>query len=142
MRLQLDELIGDTDDDRWLVMQDYAHEPSDAAVDDGRAPSGGAVHRRACSTCERSPACCDLPEGTGDLDRQLQPRGYRLLAKVPRLPEPVIDTSSAGSAPCRRSCGPPPTSSIDVEGVGRSGPGPSRRVWPAWPRASILDRYS
>ena len=32
-----------------------------------------------------------LPDGTTDLDAAVQPRGYRLLARIPRLPESVID---------------------------------------------------
>ena len=45
---------------------------------------------RSCSTCATSPASCDLPADM-DLDSSLQPRGYRLLSKIPRLPEAIAE---------------------------------------------------
>ena len=45
-----------------------------------------------------------LPGTIVDLDASVQPE-YRLLARIPRLPESVIGVSSGASAACRRSCG-------------------------------------
>ena len=47
-------------------------------------------HRRPARPPRRRSACCGCPVDV-DLESNLQPRGYRLLAKVPRLPEGVID---------------------------------------------------
>ena len=40
-------------------------------------------------------AVLHLPDDAADLDAGLQPRGYRLLAKIPRLPEPSSSASSS-----------------------------------------------
>jgi diadenylate cyclase len=90
LALQLEELISGVDAERELVIRDYM-------------PSGR--RGRAVSTVLQDLAEIDSTElvdltsvatalriGAGDsLDHPLAPRGYRLLARVPRLPQTVID---------------------------------------------------
>ena len=90
LALQLEELISGVDAERELVIRDYM-------------PSGR--RGRAVSTVLQDLADIDSTElvdltsvatalriGAGDsLDHPLAPRGYRLLARVPRLPQTVID---------------------------------------------------
>src|SRR3546814_16483469 len=82
--------MGGVEDGRRLVIKDYFHEDSgwhveealDALADLGTEDLldlkgvGAALH---------------LPHGSSDLDESLQPRGFRLLARIPRLPEPVVE---------------------------------------------------
>ena len=92
IQLRMDELLSDVDDDRELVLLDYLPEDHDDRLEDALAELA------ALSTDElldlRSVAATLLPVADGevvDLDQSLQPRGYRLLAKVPRVPEDVGD---------------------------------------------------
>ena len=91
VRLQLEELMGGVEDDRRLVIRDYFHEDDDVAPRRGPGRPRPTSTPTTCSTSGRSADALHLPDGAADLDEPLQPRGYRLLAKIPRLPEPVIE---------------------------------------------------
>jgi len=83
LRLQLDELYGDTDENLHLVVRDYLpegewsiqqwttqlNELSDDDLLDLRSVA----------------ALLGFPGGGADLDQPVQPRGHRLLAELPRL---------------------------------------------------------
>jgi len=85
LRLQLDELFGETGDDLDLVVQDYAGDTDDSTVN--------AVLKRLADLDDDQ--LLDLRTAAGalhdgdevDLDHPVQPRGYRLLARIPRMTE-------------------------------------------------------
>jgi len=89
LRIQFDELYGDTDDDLSLVVSDYV--PADrtvadvldhlAALDDDQL-----LDLRLTAGCLGLPSDGDAPL---DLNQGLSPRGARLLSRVPRLPAGV-----------------------------------------------------
>ena len=90
LALQLDELIAGSDFERQLVVQDYL--PAAGGSPDDQVD-------RVLEELERlSPEeLLDMATvatvlglgGSGMLDEPVEPRGYRLLAKVPRLPRPA-----------------------------------------------------
>jgi diadenylate cyclase len=92
LALQLDELIAGSDFERRLVVQDYL--PAAGGSPDDQVD-------RVLEQLERlSPEeLLDMATvatvlglgGSGMLDEPVEPRGYRLLAKVPRLPRPVAE---------------------------------------------------
>src|SRR6266699_3082935 len=88
--LQLEELMGGVEDDRRLVIKDYFHTERTWQL-------GEAMGALADLTTDdlldlkAVMAVLHLPVDANELDVGLQPRGYRLLAKIPRLPETVID---------------------------------------------------
>jgi diadenylate cyclase len=92
LALQLDELIAGSDFERQLVVQDYL--PAAGGSPDDQVD-------RVLEELERlSPEeLLDMATvatvlglgGSGMLDEPAEPRGYRLLAKVPRLPRPVAE---------------------------------------------------
>jgi diadenylate cyclase len=92
LALQLDELIAGSDFERQLVVQDYL--PAAGGSPDDQVD-------RVLEELERlSPEeLLDMATvatvlglgGSGMLDEPVEPRGYRLLAKVPRLPRPVAE---------------------------------------------------
>jgi diadenylate cyclase len=92
LALQLDELIAGSDFERQLVVQDYL--PAAGGSPDDQVD-------RVLEQLERlSPEeLLDMATvatvlglgGSGMLDEPVEPRGYRLLAKVPRLPRPVAE---------------------------------------------------
>jgi diadenylate cyclase len=88
VRLQLEELMAGVDDDRRQVILDYL-------PDDDPAPADAALDQLTQLPTERlldPKTVAELLQlaDTADLDASLQPRGYRLLKKIPRLPESVI----------------------------------------------------
>jgi diadenylate cyclase len=141
LSLQLVELIGGVDTDRELVVRDYL-------------PSG----RRSRST-ERALADLDAlsdvelldlalvakalgyPGAADDLDLTISPRGYRLLARVPRLPSTVVDRLVENFGGLQRLL----AASIDdlqtVEGVGEARARTVREGLSRLAESSILERY-
>ncbi len=89
LSLQLEELITGVDLERELVIRDYL--PSGRRI----KPERLLARLEALSATELvDPAATArvLGLGTGEhLDGAVAPRGYRLLAKVPRLPSSVVD---------------------------------------------------
>ena len=90
VELQLEELTGGVEDDRRLV----------GRTTSSSRPSGRSTHvtaqlaehrrRRPARPPRRSSSLLGLPTEL-DLDSSVQPRGYRLLSKIPRLPETIAD---------------------------------------------------
>lgn len=90
LSLQLDELVTGVDLDRQLIVRDYlpggrnARKPADVLTELSRVGATDLVDLSAVSRA--------LGLGSGEhLDSAVSPRGYRLLAKVPRLPAPVVE---------------------------------------------------
>ena len=90
LSLQLEELITGVDSERELVVRDYL--PDAHPLDD---PSDLLATMAGLSPTELvDPAAVARVLGLGNgehLDGAVAPRGYRLLAKVPRLPGSVVD---------------------------------------------------
>ena len=90
VRLQLDELMGGVEEDRRLVIKDYFHEDSDWHVDEALEALAD-LSTEDLLDLKAVGAALHLPDKQLDLDESLQPRGFRLLSKIPRLPEPIIE---------------------------------------------------
>jgi diadenylate cyclase len=93
LALQLDELIAGSGFERQLVVQDYL--PASAGVNPG--PQVGMVLDELGRLSPEE--LLDMATvatvlglgGTGMLDEPVEPRGYRLLARVPRLPWAAVE---------------------------------------------------
>ena len=130
VKLQLEELMGGVEDDRRLVILDYFHPESGWHLDQAMTALSE-MNTEELLDLKAVGATLHLPGSIVDLEASVQPRGYRLLARIPRLPESVIERSSAGSAPCRRSCGPRSTTS--TRSPAWAGPGPGHQGGPVPP---------
>ncbi|CAN5309578.1 DNA integrity scanning diadenylate cyclase DisA [soil metagenome] len=90
LSLQLEELITGVDAERELVIRDYV--PGGRK---GKSPEALLARLEALSPTELvDPGAAARVLGLGaaeHLDGAVAPRGYRLLAKVPRLPSAVVD---------------------------------------------------
>ena len=90
LSLQLEELVTGVDAERELVVRDYLPggrraKPAEAVLAELEALSPDRAGRP-------RPRRAALGLGQGEhLDGAVAPRGYRLLAKVPRLPSAVVD---------------------------------------------------
>src|SRR3984957_16002546 len=87
--LQLEELLAGVEDERRHVVRDYLPDDDPSCADEAVAALGSLstdqlmVPQMVASVLEI--------DTTLDLESSLQPRGYRLLARIPRLPEAVIN---------------------------------------------------
>jgi len=140
VRLQLDELMGDVEDDRYYVIQDYLNDGpwqiDDALEALAELSTDELLDLRAVA------ATLHLPGGGADLDRPLQPRGFRLLAKVPRLPEGVIDHIIDRFGSLQKIMRATIDDLDDVEGVGEVRARAIKDGLSRLTETSILDRYS
>jgi len=119
VRLQLEELMGGVEDDRRLIIQDYSQtgeswdlpkamealaELTTEEILDLRAVTG-VLH---------------LPTGGAELDFALQPKGYRLLHRIPRMPEAVIEAIVSRFGTLDKVLDADVKDLDEVEGVGAS----------------------
>ncbi len=140
LRLQLEELMGGVEDDRRLVIKDYFRSQdswnlseamtalADLDIDD--------MLDLKCVT-----KVLHLPGQAAELDAGVAPRGYRLLSRIPRISDAIVDriVERFGSLPkiLRASI----TDLDDLEGVGDV---KARAIHDALSRlaeSSVLDRY-
>ncbi len=80
--------------------------------------------------------------GDLDPDRQLQPRGYRLLTKVPRLSDQVVDDVVGRFGSLQKIMRATLDDLEDVEGVGEARARAIKEGLSRLAETSILDRYS
>ena len=141
VRLQLEELMGGVEEDHRLMIQDYFHEEAGWHVVealDGMAALGteDLLDLKTVGTI------LHLPGGTPDLDQPLSPRGYRMLSKVPRLPESVVDRIVDHFGSLQKIMR---ASIADLDAVKEVGETRARMVKEGLSRlaeTSILDRYN
>ncbi|TIC80136.1 DNA integrity scanning diadenylate cyclase DisA [Nocardioides sp. GY 10127] len=90
LSLQLEELVTGVDAERELVVRDYL--PADRREEAPDGPLAAMAALTATELVDPAAAAKILGLGNGEhLDGAVAPRGYRLLAKVPRLPGAVVD---------------------------------------------------
>jgi diadenylate cyclase len=89
IRLQLEELVGDVPRERDAIVRDYhaaGHGPEASVALEGLR----ALTYQDLLEFDRLGELLGFPRGTNPLDTSVQPRGYRILSHIPRLPELVI----------------------------------------------------
>ena len=138
LSLQLEELITGVDVERELVIRDY--------VPIGRAPaSAESVLTRLESLSPTElvdPAAAAKALGLGDqLDGAVAPRGYRLLAKVPRLPPSVVDRLVEHFGTLQKLLSAGVDDLQAVEGVGELRARSVREGLSRLAESTILERY-
>jgi diadenylate cyclase len=139
--LQLDELMGQVEDDRRLVVLDYFHEESGWHIDEAMAALDELGTEELLDLKAVSSAL-HLPDEASDLDSHLEPRGYRLLARVPRLPESVVASIVARFGTLQKIMRATIDDLDDVTGVGESRARAIKEGLSRLAETSILDRYA
>jgi len=137
--LQLEELVGGVEEDRRLVAKDYFHASVDvelpsvmnglAALDDESLLDPYAVA-----------GVLNLGPSVG-IDSALQPRGFRLLHKIPRLPEAVSDHVVSRFANLQKIMRAGIADLTEVEGVGEVRARAIKEGLSRLAETSILERY-
>ena len=137
--LQLEELMGGVEDDRRLVAKDYFVASPDWELDEAMKRLAQLSTEELLDLKEVA-AVLHLPAGTG-LDWSLQPHGYRLLHKIPRLPEVVADRVVARFHNLQKIMRASMKDLDDVEGVGETRARAIKEGLSRLAETSILDRY-
>jgi len=141
VRLQLEEVMGGVEDERRLVIRDYLHEDATWHLDEAMAAlsefdTDDLLDLKAVAQM------LHLPGGTGDLDASLQPSGFRLLAKIPRLPDQIIDHIVERFGNLSKIMRATIDDLDEVEGVGETRAKAIKEGLSRLAESSILDRYS
>jgi diadenylate cyclase len=146
VQLQLDELMAGVEDDRWLVVRDYLRPPAGAAPGEPRQVEAAMKMLREMPTDTlldvKAVATTLNLSADGDPDASVTPVGYRMLAKVPRLPAATINKIVSRYGNLQALLTATVTDLDSVDGVSK---GAARTVKDGLSRlaeSSILDRYS
>jgi diadenylate cyclase len=141
LALQLEELMAGVDADRTLVIRDYlptGHRPRllDEALEELDLLSAtDLIDLVAVAKAMGYPGSSDA------LDAAVSPRGFRLLAKVPRLPGTVVDRLVDHFGTLQRLLGATVEDLQAVDGVGDARARGVREGLSRLAEASILERY-
>jgi diadenylate cyclase len=141
--LQLDELMAGVDVERELVVRDYLPPPAGRRprkLDDALAELDtlSATDLLELSTIARA---VGYPATADALDMAVSPRGYRLLAKVPRLPNLVVDRLIDHFGGLQKLLAAGIDDLQAVEGVGELRARSVREGLSRLAESSILERY-
>jgi len=141
LALQLEELMAGVEADRTLVIRDYlpvgrrVHDADDACAELDGLTATELIDLVAVAKALGYPGAADA------LDAAVSPRGYRLLAKVPRLPVPVIERLVEHFGSLQRLLGATVEDLQAVDGVGDARARGVREGLSRLAEASILERY-
>jgi len=138
--LQLEELMGGVEDDRRLVAKDYFASAAAWELAD--------VLRRLSRLDDESLLDLEMVAeglhlpGSYELDTAVQPRGYRLLHKIPRLPELVSDHVVERFSNLQKIMRASAADLTEVEGVGDIRARAIKEGLARLAESSILERYT
>jgi diadenylate cyclase len=141
LALQLDELMAGVDADRTLVIRDYlptgrkARNLDEALIELDLLTATEMIDLVAVAKAIGYAAASDA------LDAAVSPRGFRLLAKVPRLPGQIVDRLVEHFGSLQRLLGATVEDLQAVEGVGDARARVVREGLSRLAEASILERY-
>lgn len=116
IRLQLDELVSNVDEDRVLLVRDY--------LADRRRKVANVLEDLDELNTDELLTLHNLAEvlsyPTDEMDSPVSPRGFRLLARIPRLPDAVVDKLVQRFNNLQGVMGASLNDLNDVEGVGEA----------------------
>ena len=138
--LQLEELMGGVEDDRRLVAKDYYAVGDDWELFDVLARLAR-LDDETLLDLELVAEGLHLPM-TYDLDSAVQPRGFRLLHKIPRLPELVSDHVVERFSNLQKIMRASAADLTEVEGVGEVRARSIKEGLARLAETSILERYT
>jgi diadenylate cyclase len=139
LSLQLTELVSGLDPDRALLVQDYVADP--ATDHRGHLSEMEALDPSALLDVGEVAAALGYGGGEAVLDQSISPRGYRLLARVPRLPGSVVERVVAHFGGLQQLLGAHVDDLLAIEGIGGARARTIREALSRLAEASIMDRY-
>ncbi len=139
--LQLEEVVGDVESDYRLAVRDYFHEESTWHLDEVMSALAD-MDMDSLVDPKVVAETLHLPDGVGDLETHLQPRGFRMLTRIPRLPDNVAEAIVDRFGNLQKIMRATIDDLEDVEGVGGSRARAIKDGLARLAESSILDRYS
>ncbi|GII95684.1 DNA integrity scanning diadenylate cyclase DisA [Sinosporangium siamense] len=142
LSLQLDELVAGVDSERELVVRDYLPTSTSRRARKLSEAMDDLYHLDASELLDL-PAVAQVLGHTGPaaLDAPVSPRGFRLLAKVPRLPSTVVDRLVEHFGGLQKLLAAGVDDLQAVGGVGESRARSVREGLSRLAESSILERY-
>ncbi|MBO3740509.1 DNA integrity scanning diadenylate cyclase DisA [Actinoplanes flavus] len=141
LALQLDELMAGVDSDRTLVIRDYLPTSRKARTLDEALVELDLLTATEMIDLVAVAKAIGYPGASDSLDVAVSPRGFRLLAKVPRLPAQIVDRLVDHFGSLQRLLGATVEDLQAVEGVGDARARGVREGLSRLAEASILERY-
>lgn len=139
IRLQLDELLGGVEDDRTLVLRDYFQEEQTWHIEEA-LEALAELGTEDLLDLRTVGSMLHLPDAI-DLDASLQPRGYRLLSRIPRIPPSVVHSIVEHFGSLQRIMRATIEDLDEVDGVGETRARAIKEGLARLAETSILDRY-
>jgi diadenylate cyclase len=141
VRLQLRELMAGVEDVRRLVVLDYFQ--SDASWNVEQAiDTLSDMDIDALLDAEEVAKALHLAGQTDDLDSSIAPRGYRMLSRIPRLPEELPDKLIAHCGSLDKLTRSSVEDLVSIEGVDEQWARTIKDALARIAQSSILDRYA
>src|SRR5215470_15018592 len=141
LALQLEELMVGVDADRALVIRDYLPAGRKARSYDEAVFELDLLSPTELIDLVLVGKAMGYPGSSDALDAAISPRGFRLLAKVPRLPGSIVDRLIEHFGSLQRLLGATVEDLQAVEGVGDARARGVREGLSRLAEASILERY-
>jgi diadenylate cyclase len=142
LALQLDELMAGVESDRELVVRDYI--PSGRRVRTVEQALNELSVLSSTELLDLVPVAraMGLPHSPEGLDSAASPRGYRLLARVPRMPGAILDRVVEHFGGLQKLLAASVEDLQIVDGVGENRARTVREAIARMAEVSIIDRYS
>jgi len=140
VRLQLEEVLGGSADERRLVVRDYLHDDTAQSLAAAMADLSE-LDTEELVDLKTVAEVLHLPEGSQDLDLSLEPRGYRLLSRIPRLPEAVVERIVGHFGNLSKIMRATIDDLDEVEGVGETRARAVKEGLVRLAESSLLDRF-
>jgi len=143
LSLQLEELMAGVDSERELVVRDYLVAGSGKKTRRLEDAMGelGSLSAAELLDLQLVARAVGFPAGVEALETAVSPRGYRLLAKVPRLPGLVVDRLVEHFGGLQKLLAAGIDDLQAVEGVGETRARSVREGLSRLAESSILERY-
>lgn len=140
--LQLEELVAGTDEELRLVIRDYMPTNRRTKLPEVYLTALAELDAASILDLGAVAGALGLPSDLESAELPISPRGYRLLAKVPRLPETIIENLTAHFQGLQRLLAASVEELRDVEGVGETRARAIRESLSRLAEASLAERYS
>jgi len=117
VEMQLEELLVNVRDERASVLADYLPDTNPVRLESARAALGAVPSDELLSLTRIGTALGFAPE-TDSLQNPVRPRGFRMLRKIPRLSDDVIDRVVCHYGDLKSVIDAPVEDLATIEGVG------------------------
>lgn len=140
LELQLDELMSGVEQERLLVIRDYL--PDRRRRLEKTLADLDALPAEELLVLRRIAETLGFPSETSPIDEPVAPRGYRMLSRVPRLPEPIIDKLVQRFGTLPKLMAASLEDLDDVEGIGATRARSIKDNLARLAESSVIERYA